>query len=625
MSASGTHIKQDIGEARRLLNLAANIDPTGMSAAIYELSRLEANISNQVRVLQQAIALGNTSAKVELAKLLRSGAGGVQQDFIKAEALLKEAMEETSEPSLQEQFQAELKELARTQVDFMEAVEQRRIAEEDTMIFFKRGRYEDARNALDRFVTACTPRMSLKEYKFCESYFDLIGEKATASIQLKVFENAIETGLEQIVKAMLSYDRHNTLFTDMHQYFDRVLFHGHAYVLEVLLDDIRMSALADNLANQFAFVSVVEKGFTKCVRILLRVKKFNPAISNNRCIKIACQKGFTRIVELLLKDRRVDPSVDRDTCIRAASRFGYTQIVSMLLSHPKVNPAADISWNDIDEIGALQSASEFGHAEIVRLLLCDKRCIVNSNDNYAIKHASANGHALCVQYLLERKLVDPSAERQFAIRSSCRNGHSEVVSLLLSHPSVDLSIWDYTPIKDAILLANINVLSCCLPHLSNLSSKSQDDLLDCVFNRCHPQVTKLFLESPNFSLSLSESTYLRFIHSSLPDSDDFDSDDSDDEDTPSERLRYHHGPENLALLLCHPSNPPNLSSFIKNLFDTCFEENKSALCDVLLDFDRSILHEHAKKIGFLRPGRILLEAMGKYPNTPNPFLLQYQK
>lgn len=118
-------------------------------------------------------------------------------------------------------------------------------------------------------------------------------------------------------------------------------------------------------------------GHVNIVKTLLQDKRFNPAMDDSKCLRIASTKGQLEIVKLLLQDGRADPAIRNNRPIENASYNGHIKVVELLLQDRRVDPTADDSK-------ALKWACYHGYLDIVELLLQDGRV---EPTEWMIRHA----------------------------------------------------------------------------------------------------------------------------------------------------------------------------------------------------------------------------------------------
>ena len=174
---------------------------------------------------------------------------------------------------------------------------------------------------------------------------------------------------------------------------------------------------------------VAQNSCIEIVRLLLKDRRANPALSDDFVFRAAARHRHTEIVRLLLQDDRVNPAANDDQAIGVAAQNGHTEIVRLLLQDDRVNPAA----NDDQAIGV---AAKNGHTEIVRLLLQDGRANPGARDNAFFGAAAKNGHTEIIRLLLQDDRVNPAARDNLFIRLAAQNGHTEIVRLLLEDDRV---------------------------------------------------------------------------------------------------------------------------------------------------------------------------------------------
>ena len=234
--------------------------------------------------------------------------------------------------------------------------------------------------------------------------------------------------------------------------------------LEIYLSDIITNRWKDIymlISKAKNLSSLLIKNDVLLVKILLRSKKMNLRLNNNRRINravseamyVATRKGHLELVKLLL-EHGADSTTADNRAIRMASRGGALDIVKLLLKH-----GADPTANNND---AIRSAGANGYIEVVKLLLehgadptADDSVLIKifsadgrlnlvklllkhgadptTYDNSAIQFASESGHIEIVKLLLEQPGVDPTANYNYVIKSARREGHSKIVTLLRKH------------------------------------------------------------------------------------------------------------------------------------------------------------------------------------------------
>lgn len=128
----------------------------------------------------------------------------------------------------------------------------------------------------------------------------------------------------------------------------------------------RLQQDPDTTGVDEAIQIAAQHGFTKIVEYLMA--RADPAVLDNRAIRLASAKGYCDIVHLLLKDERVDPSAMDNWAIRAATYNGHLPVVTRLLQDPRVDPTADDSY-------AIRWAFARGHLPVMRRLLQDARVV----------------------------------------------------------------------------------------------------------------------------------------------------------------------------------------------------------------------------------------------------------
>ncbi|ORY43005.1 hypothetical protein BCR33DRAFT_717732 [Rhizoclosmatium globosum] len=103
-------------------------------------------------------------------------------------------------------------------------------------------------------------------------------------------------------------------------------------VAKLLLKDPRIDL--NNAGNLFPFFFSREPTL---VKLFLEDERINPAVNNNRALRIAARNNHAHVVSLLLQDPHVDPSDCWDV-LREAAEFCRTDIVRILLANPRVDP-----------------------------------------------------------------------------------------------------------------------------------------------------------------------------------------------------------------------------------------------------------------------------------------------
>jgi ankyrin repeat protein len=154
---------------------------------------------------------------------------------------------------------------------------------------------------------------------------------------------------------------------------------------------------------------------------LLADRRIDPYDHFNKAFVLACQNGHVEVVQILLQDKRVDPSARSSWAVQVASQNGHTNIVALLLQDPRVNPSGNENY-------AIQAACMNGHKDIVGLLLQDARVVPPAD---AFDFACERGHNEVVEILLKDKRIDPAAENNYAFKCASQNGHKEVMKLIL--------------------------------------------------------------------------------------------------------------------------------------------------------------------------------------------------
>lgn len=196
--------------------------------------------------------------------------------------------------------------------------------------------------------------------------------------------------------------------------------------IKLLLKDKRVDL---SVRNNKAIKKAVQNNQIKIVKLLLENKRVDPCFYKNNLTKWAIKNKHFDVIKFLLNDSRINFSLEQNILIRLASRCGCFEAVELLLKNKKVNPSDNNNESII-------SASEKGHTEIVELLLKDDRVNPSARDNEAIQLASMNGHVETVKILLYDGRVDPSANDNRAIERATRNGHDKIVKLLLNDDKV---------------------------------------------------------------------------------------------------------------------------------------------------------------------------------------------
>lgn len=200
------------------------------------------------------------------------------------------------------------------------------------------------------------------------------------------------------------------------------------------------------------------------------IKKFDPSVRNNYCIRKAASNGHFDIVKLLLEDKRVNQSVRNNYPFNASLEKGYLDIAKLLIEYidlkvhgdsmlynavsegrseivsillEKVEPDNEVIWcatlhNRIEVVkilledgkskpnrSCLREALRQKRKEIAELLLKDGRIKVDDDIIYWVV---GNGYIDCVKFLLQKA---NEKRCEFMFRVAAETGHFDIVKLLL--------------------------------------------------------------------------------------------------------------------------------------------------------------------------------------------------
>ena len=104
---------------------------------------------------------------------------------------------------------------------------------------------------------------------------------------------------------------------------------GHVDILELLLQDSRISTTAKNVALRVAGLN----GRTEIVQYLLNNAQVNITIDDDYVLRSAAANGYTDLVRLVLRDPRVNVNASYGNALRASAKNGHVDIVRLLLEH----------------------------------------------------------------------------------------------------------------------------------------------------------------------------------------------------------------------------------------------------------------------------------------------------
>jgi ankyrin repeat protein len=103
---------------------------------------------------------------------------------------------------------------------------------------------------------------------------------------------------------------------------------GHTCIVEMLLKDPRTILTPSAIVS--CLITCSENNDTATLQILLKDKRFNPSLYDNRLIQEASSQGKAEIVQILLRDERVNPTANSDFAIKMAKQNGHDYVVKLL-------------------------------------------------------------------------------------------------------------------------------------------------------------------------------------------------------------------------------------------------------------------------------------------------------
>ncbi len=216
---------------------------------------------------------------------------------------------------------------------------------------------------------------------------------------------------------------------------------GHVTIVKLVLDDDRLEK--DTFALDGAFCTACYRGYDEVVQLLLERKLVNPTCSVQYPICYAAELNYPKIVQLLLHDPRVDPCARYDTPLRYSCSRGHLDVVKVLLQDNRI-----LSSFSQCSSACVAHACENGQFRVLQYLLDNPstKSVIPSRDlEYGVIIACKERHVEVVKLLLHYN-VDPSGQHNHAIRIACAHGDIEIVKLLLADPRVDPTVDDNAPL-----------------------------------------------------------------------------------------------------------------------------------------------------------------------------------
>jgi len=189
------------------------------------------------------------------------------------------------------------------------------------------------------------------------------------------------------------------------------------------------------------------------LKFLLQDSRVDPALDDNKAIRLAAQLGHTEIVKVLLKDSRVEPAAKNNYAICKATKYGHTKVVNLLLKDPRIDARHSRKRSVDPTIGKsydrwitsnriiyhsypLLKAVKRNYLEIVKLLLNDYRVKATLRDNYVFRKAVAFNRIEIVKEFLKCTEINPNMYNGSAMKIACHHGDLKMVKLLLKDKRV---------------------------------------------------------------------------------------------------------------------------------------------------------------------------------------------
>jgi len=204
-----------------------------------------------------------------------------------------------------------------------------------------------------------------------------------------------------------------------------------SYINDMIANVFVVGSKLNNILICINYSWIKQNKFEYILLKLLKDKRVDPSVDQDKCFRLSSKYGFSNIVQYLLKDKRVDLNVGygkvelyvRHNCAFIDAVHGnHIEIVQMLLKDKRI----DLYMNARGIIG---DASQRGYYEMVKLLLKNKKIDPVLQD--AIFRASDKGHLNIVKRLLKDFRIDPNEDNNFAIGCASDSGYTEIVELLL--------------------------------------------------------------------------------------------------------------------------------------------------------------------------------------------------
>lgn len=159
----------------------------------------------------------------------------------------------------------------------------------------------------------------------------------------------------------------------------------------------------------------------------------DPSVNNNEYIATASYEGALPVVNRLLEDERVDPSANNNRALFNAVGSNNAPVLERLLKDSRVDPT--VNHNEL-----LRHAVYFGYGGILDLLLKDSRVdpLYHKEDQTPLlEMAFYHNQAVSARRLLSDPRIDPTVNNNTPIREAAISGNLEIVNLLLSDPRVN--------------------------------------------------------------------------------------------------------------------------------------------------------------------------------------------